>query len=279
MTSTSLPYFDFIIAMLEEQDPDFEKAFGTHVHFGYWKEPHLSSRTLSDFGKAAEQLTHLICKLAQIKENDCILDVGCGFGGTILTLNEIFRSLKLYGLNIDKRQIERAQALIQPIKSNKINFTVGNASNLPFPANSFDHVMAIECIFHFPSREQFFQEVHRVLRPGGRLIITDIIPSIFLNPWIEVQSWLFPNIGIYGRINWATGLLDYHILAKQTKLTVVLECDVTYNTLPTHECLEELSKLRQQYGDWLSGLLAANVSTASHIGLLKYYILGFQKNE
>ncbi|MCW5871738.1 MAG: class I SAM-dependent methyltransferase, partial [Candidatus Eremiobacteraeota bacterium] len=134
-----LPYFDIILARLESGDPEFVEAFHRHVHFGAY------------FGnespaEAMEQLTQLLIDLAEIQPGEAVLDVGCGFGGTLMSLKEQFPANALTGLNIDPRQLEVARR-----RCPGVDFVQGDACAMPFPDASFDRVLAVECIFHFPS--------------------------------------------------------------------------------------------------------------------------------
>ena len=54
-----------------------------------------------------------MCDVAEIRDGMRIIDVGCGFGGTIASLNERFSELELVGVNIDSRQLERATDMVQ----------------------------------------------------------------------------------------------------------------------------------------------------------------------
>ncbi|MEM9006568.1 MAG: methyltransferase, partial [Cyanobacteria bacterium P01_F01_bin.86] len=92
------------------------------VHWGYWPQPNQADGSVKDFALAAERLCRRVCKAANIQEGDRVLDVGCGFGGTIASLNEHFQQLHLTGLNIDPRQIERANQQVLPLANNVIVF-------------------------------------------------------------------------------------------------------------------------------------------------------------
>ena len=101
-------------------------------------------------------------------ENEKILDLGCGNG----RLYELFRekTVDYYGVDFSEGLIEIARKRYPQFK-----FQVADAFNLPFSADFFDKVFNIAVLHHIPSTElrvQFLKEVKRVLRPGGKIILT-----------------------------------------------------------------------------------------------------------
>ena len=272
----NLPYFDHLLTALNENNKDVEKSFGRHVHWGYWQQPGQAEQTADDFAAAAEKLTAQICSAANIKDNQRILDVGCGFGGTLAYLNENYNDMELLGLNLDDRQLVRARKQVHAIANNKIQFQQGNANVLPFPDNSFDVVLAVECIFHFPDRKQFFQEANRVLKPGGYLALSDFVPSTLILPITRINLTASNNPGFYGRCNVQCTAKKYRQLAENTGFVVQVENDITRNTLPTYTYLRSSGRW---VGTWSFSAVyeTLTIEGLSRAGLLKYMIYSFKK--
>lgn len=232
-----LPYFDVVLEKFRQGDPEMLELFGRHLHYGYWDDPGLADGSEADFVRAAENLCQRIFSVAKVQDGLRILDVGCGFGGTLASINERFDRVELVGLNIDRRQLERAKQQVQARSSNSIEFVEGNACALPFADGSFDVVLAVECIFHFPSRLQFMQEARRVLRPGGRLALTDFVPAKMLLPLLLPLDGFFdrfvtPTFGHWDMKCTQTG---YRKLAQSAGLTSIYEEDFTVKGLPSVE--------------------------------------------
>lgn len=280
MTEVRLPYFDYLLSELARRNPTIEKSFGRHVHWGYWTDPARATHDDEDFAQAAEQLTLELCQLAGIADGDRVLDVGCGFGGTIASLNERFSGLQLSGLNIDERQLARARQQVQPLHANTIAFHQGDACDLPFADASFDCVLAVECIFHFPSRETFFSEACRVLRPGGRLVLSDFVPSSLFWPICRLGSvrW-FERVSSIGHWDVQYTIGKYRRLAAGAELLSTMERNVTAHTLPTYRYLQQI--LAQGAArDWQAALFRRLLGVNRLLGatgLMNYYLLSFSK--
>ncbi|MBU8540069.1 class I SAM-dependent methyltransferase [Falsiroseomonas tokyonensis] len=278
----TLPYIDQLLGQLARGNPALERSFGRHIHWGYWPNP-AAARPDSpeDYGRAAERLSLELLDLAEIRPGMRVLDAGCGFGGTIATLEERVERLDLVGLNIDPRQLQRAARLAAPRPDSRIGFVAADACTLPFADASFDRVLAVECIFHFPSRRAFLAEVRRVLRPGGVLVLSDFVPSPFFAPFGRLPKLkALQRINVLGECDTSCTASGYRRLAALAGLRVATLRDITRHTLPTYAFLKYLA--RHHGGSRLvagfSGPLIGLLDFYGRSGLLKYSLLRFDRS-
>lgn len=231
-----LPYVDFLLRNLRDGDESIKAAFGKHLHWGYWDEPHTAQGSHSDYGAAAERMARKMCDAAGIRSGMRVLDCGCGIGGTIASLNERFSDMELVGINIDERQLDVARDAITPANGNQITFLHGNACDLPFNDQSFNAVIAVECIFHFPSRLRFLREAHRVLKPHGQLGISDFVPRVHALP-IQVYFAALGSVSYFGSQNPVPAFMaSYRAMSQIVGFDFAKE-DITSHTLPTYDVL------------------------------------------
>jgi len=273
-----LPYFDWIITEIDKGNANVEHIFGRHVHWGYWEDPQTADGTSHNYADAAERLCRLICDAAGIQSGMRVLDVGCGFGGTIASLNERFSPIELVGVNIDERQLRKAQQKIKPIRGNSIKFVHADACSLPFDKNSFDVVLAVECIFHFPDRDLFFQESARVLNLGGRLALSDFVPSRKSPAYLRGFGRMIDRFisHFYGQTSDYHTVEEYQAIAEHLGFKPLFERDITKETMPTYPIITRL--LRENVKHFVLPVLATRFLEWFHkIGYVQYWILAYEK--
>jgi ubiquinone/menaquinone biosynthesis C-methylase UbiE len=276
--SVALPYFDRILQRLKERDEEVTEAFGCHVHWGYWDDPQQADGSLRDFATAAARLSQRVSRAAQTHSGQRILDVGCGFGGTLLDLNHRFSSLDLCGLNIDSRQLERAKTLLAPSSGNRLHLVAGDACRLPFADAQFDVVLCVEAIFHFAGRARFFAEARRVLRPGGRLAVCDFVPRLVI-PWLwdYFDRRFKPVVNrLYGSSDMRCTFTDYRRLSRAAGLKLDRCEDVTPHTMPTYRVLRPLVRRIAPDPDSAEQVIK-RVEFTTRMGLLRYLIMAFKR--
>lgn len=113
-----------------------------------------------------------VLQYVPIKQGQSVLDVGCGVG--MLTEHMVERyGMVATGVDIDPAQIHEARERTQHIDS--VNFYVNDAVDLQFEDNRFDVVMAFKALHHVPEWRVAFNEMLRVLKPNGHLVLFDIV--------------------------------------------------------------------------------------------------------
>ncbi|MBL8470771.1 MAG: class I SAM-dependent methyltransferase [Rhodocyclaceae bacterium] len=282
-TRKPLPYFDFLLDQIAQGNESLTAGFGHHVHWGYWPDPRSAACDDAGFALAAERLTGELCELAELSSGQRVLDAGCGFGGTVNFLNAHYHDMDLVGLNIDPRQLERAQQLTHPLPGNRIVFCGGDACALPFADASFDRVMAVECIFHFPSRRSFLQEAWRVLRPGGMLVLSDFVPAGVMVPVmaaIDKTAW-YQRLNYFGPCNVRCSSRQYRRLTAECGFELSVARDVTRNIMPTYRYLKGMIARMlgiARLGPTVSWPIAF-MQALGHTGMLNYHLLAMRKTD
>lgn len=273
-----LPYFDVVLEDKEKEKKMLDNTLD--MHWGYWENPALAyTEEEQKFTYASKALSRLIYDQVGIKEGCKFADIGCGFGGTIDLINQNFENIDMVGLNIDPRQIEAARSRVKPANGNKIEFITGDACDLPFEDESIDALTAVECIFHFPSREKFFSEVSRVLKPGGRFAFSDFVP---IRDRKALKNLIFKPFHFlidrhYGSSSPALSLNQYNGIAHRYNLNNICALDINDNVLPTFKAIYFMIKYTGKGIKFFKKIPTRILEISQKQRIVAYMIIGYQK--
>jgi ubiquinone/menaquinone biosynthesis C-methylase UbiE len=144
-------------------------------------------------------------KLKKHAGQGTIIDVGCGPGYLLQAIAKEFPNNNLVGVDISKEMVERARVNLDSTgQGGRTEFKQGSADKLPFNDDTQDFVVSTLSLHHWADPQASFNEIHRVLKPGGQMLILDLRRDAR-----RIFSWL-----IWFAQNIALRLIDQDALRK-----------------------------------------------------------------
>jgi SAM-dependent methyltransferase len=125
------------------------------------------------------------------------VDVGCGEGEHAFRLAAHF-GLRVVGIDPVQRHLDRAREVRRgepEAVASRVSFERGTADRIPLRDGTVDLVWCRDSLPHVPSLASAHREFARVLRPGGRALVHQVLATDLLAP--EEADWLFPVLGVF----------------------------------------------------------------------------------
>lgn len=233
---------------------------GEELHYGYF------STGAEDLPTATAQLTDQMIEAAGFEAGHRVLDVGCGTGTPACRLVRDF-DVSVLGITTSEVGVAAATARAAAAGLAGARFEVRDGTDNQLPEQSFDRVWIMESSHLMPNRQALLSESARVLRPGGRLVLCDIIRRREI-PFAELKQ----RRREFAVLRAAHGaarmdpLADYAGYATAAGLTNVVTRDLSAQTVATFDHWQaQLDRNRAQVTELLGPQGADEFEESVHI--------------
>ncbi len=200
--------------------------------------------------------------LASLAEGETVLDLGSGAGfDCFLAANKVGKSGKVIGVDMTTEMLEKARENARKGNYENVEFRLGEIENIPSADNSVDVVIS-NCVINLsPDKKGVFSEAFRVLKPGGRLMISDIVLQK------ELPDFIKNSIAAYiGCVSGAMKNEEYIELIKETGFEevrivdeVVFPVEQIVNDPTARAVIEEMALPQEKIMDMAGSIVSVKV--------------------
>ncbi|MCX7045363.1 MAG: arsenite methyltransferase [Candidatus Sumerlaeota bacterium] len=155
--------------------------------------------------------------IAALKEGETVLDLGSGAGfDSFLAARKVGKTGRVIGVDMTPEMLIKARNNARKGGYENVEFRLGEIEHLPVADNSIDVIIS-NCVINLsPDKKQVYQEAYRVLKPGGRLAISDVVATR------QIPDGMKADLAVYaGCVAGAALASDVEALLKQAGFSIV----------------------------------------------------------
>ena len=249
-----------------------------YLNFGLWTPP------VKTYLEAAENLVLTMARKLELNAQSKVIDVASGMGAQdILLVKNV--GCHITSVEVTRKHVDQALRRIQAAHmSDRIDARFGTAVSLPFPDESFTHALCVEGTQHFNTRLDFLHEAYRVLKPGGKICVSDYALTSFPKKfWQKHLINLAARLWCVPKVNFGTPATYLKTMQEVGFKNVTIE-SIGAQSIPGYvqeaqrpDNLKQQRRIRGFFPTLFGKAMDYSVLYAFNAGLIDYLILTAEK--